>query len=56
MKKKTYQQPQIEIIEVKAADIICTSTEILSQDDFDWGDDSSGSFTESLTEDNFVDW
>lgn len=25
MKKKTYQQPQIKIIEVKAADIICTS-------------------------------
>ncbi len=25
MKKKTYEQPQISIIEVKAADIICTS-------------------------------
>lgn len=25
MKKKTYEQPHVEIIEVKAADIICTS-------------------------------
>ena len=36
MKKRTYQQPQIKIIEVKAADIICTSTEQLSEDDFVW--------------------
>lgn len=25
MKKKTYQQPQVELFEVKAAEIICTS-------------------------------
>lgn len=25
MKKKAYKQPQINVIEVKAADIICTS-------------------------------
>ena len=56
MKKKTYQQPKMKVVQLDQADIICTSTEILSQDDFDWGDDSSGSFTESLTEDNFVDW
>ena len=27
MKKKTYQQPQVELFEVKAAEIICTSGE-----------------------------
>ena len=27
MKKKTYEQPQIEIIEVEQADIIATSTQ-----------------------------
>lgn len=26
MKKKNYEKPQVEIIEVKQADIICTST------------------------------
>ena len=25
MKKKTYQQPQVELFEVKTAEIICTS-------------------------------
>ncbi|MBQ0046952.1 MAG: hypothetical protein KBT33_05480 [Prevotellaceae bacterium] len=54
MKKKTYEQPQIEIIEVKQTDIICTSTEGLTQDDFDWGGGSSGSPTEPLTEDNYI--
>ena len=54
MKKKTYEQPQIEIIEVKQTEIICTSTEGLTQDDFDWGGGSSGSSTESLTEDNYT--
>ncbi len=32
MKKKTYEQPQIRIIEVKAADIICTSGVPLNYD------------------------
>ena len=54
MKKKTYEQPQIEIIEVKQAEIICTSTEGLTQDDFDWGAGPLGSPTEPLTEDNYI--
>lgn len=47
MKKKTYEQPQMRIVEVKATDIICTSqaTFSLNDDDTieqglesDWGD------------------
>lgn len=58
MKKKVYEQPQVEIHEVNTAEIICmsgSSTEGLTQDDFDWDDDASGSSTELLTEDEF-DW
>lgn len=54
MRKKTYEQPQVEILEMKPANIICASTEKLTQDDFDWGGGSSGSSTEGLTEDNFI--
>ena len=39
MKKKTYQQPKMEVVQLDHADIICTSgssTEGLTQDDFDW--------------------
>ncbi len=27
MKKKTYQQPEMEVVELDQADIICTSTQ-----------------------------
>ena len=39
MKKKFYQQPEMKVVVLEQADIICTSgssTEGLSQDDFDW--------------------
>lgn len=39
MKKKFYQQPEIKVVELDQADIIATSgssTEGLTQDDFDW--------------------
>ena len=47
MKKKTYQQPKMEVVEFDQADIICTSTpgtfslgddaNIEEGDDADWG-------------------
>lgn len=41
MEKKIYKQPQFLVIEVKAADIICTSsgtnTENLTEEDYVWG-------------------
>lgn len=49
MKKKTYEQPEIEVVEMSAADIICTSGDstfsienngvIGNGDNGDWGDD-----------------
>lgn len=53
MKKKTYEQPEVKVVKLEQADIICTSTEGLTQSDFDWGGGSSGSSTELLTEDDF---
>ena len=36
MKKKTYQQPKMEVVEIEQTDIICTSgTQIQSQGGFD---------------------
>ena len=37
MKKKNYEKPQVEIIEVKQADIICTSTTSTAEDLQDGG-------------------
>ncbi len=37
MKKKTYKQPQVKFIEVKEADIICTSPDTSA---FSIGDDN----------------
>ena len=54
MKKKTYVQPEMKVAKLEQTEIICTSTEGLTLDDFDWGDDALGNFTESLTEDEFV--
>ena len=33
MKKKTYQQPKMEVVEIDQADIICTSGELQSLED-----------------------
>lgn len=58
MKMKTYEQPQIEVFEVKMADIICTSpgsgTEELIEDDFDWDwSKENDKGNESMSEDNY---
>ncbi len=40
IKKKTYQQPEMKVVELEQADIIATSgteTEQLTLDDIDWG-------------------
>lgn len=49
MKKKTYQQPRLRVIEMETTEIICTSNEHPTGDD-----NSSGSSTESLTENDFA--
>lgn len=37
-KRKPYAMPQIEVVEINEADLICTSgnTEGLEEDDFNW--------------------
>lgn len=52
-KKKKYLVPEMKVVLLDQADIIATSNEGLTEDDFDWGSGPSGSSTESLTEDNF---
>ena len=39
MKKKNYQSPRMKVVEVQQAQIICASTEKLTQSDFIWDDE-----------------
>ena len=39
MKKKTYERPEIQVVEMSAADIICTST-VLQNEGYDELDES----------------
>lgn len=34
--RKPYAKPQMKVVEIKGADIICTSTEPLQEEDFIW--------------------
>ena len=34
--KKTYEAPEMEVVEIEQADIICTSNEQLTEDNFVW--------------------
>ena len=36
MKKKTYQQPEVKVVEIEQTEIICTSTEQLTEEEFNW--------------------
>lgn len=49
--KKFYQSPRTKVINVKAHQMLCASTETLTGEDFDWGED--GCSTETLTEEEF---
>ena len=34
--RKPYAKPQMKVVEIKDADIICTSTEKLDEEEFNW--------------------
>ena len=36
MEKKPYVEPQTKVVEVDDVEIICTSTEQLTEDEFNW--------------------
>lgn len=34
--RKPYAKPRIKVVEIEGADIICTSTESLQEENFEW--------------------
>ena len=54
MKKKTYNQPKTEVVEIEQTDIICTSTETLGDGGNIFG--AKGSYFDLDEEDDIINY